>query len=81
MVKGKSIIVVLGILVMLSATAALATATEPPTPFHAYDWVKYSNGTAVLDPNMNITNLNTSESYTMETNTSSNYYQVYNFFV
>ena len=63
MVKRKSIIVVLGILVMLSATAALATATEPPTPFHAYGWVKYSNGTAVLAPNINITNLNTGEIY------------------
>jgi len=81
MKKGKSIIVVLGILVMLSATAALATATEPPTPFHAYGWVKYSNGTAVLALNMNITNLNTGENYIVDTNVSSNYYQVYNFFV
>ena len=77
----KSIIVVLGILVKVSATAALAAATEPSTPFHAYGWVKYSNGTAVLGPNVNITNLNTGESYTVDTKASSNYYQVYNFFV
>jgi len=76
MKKGKSIITVLCILVMLSATAALATAQQPPTPFHVYGWVKYSNGTAVLGPNVNITNLNTSEEYTVETNASSNYYQV-----
>ena len=47
-----------------------------PTPFLVYGWVKYSNGTAVLNPNMNITNLNTGENYTVETNASSNYYQV-----
>ena len=76
MEKGKSIILVLGILVMFTATAMVATATEPPTPFHVYGWVKYSNGTAVLDPNVNITNLNTTENYTVETNASYNYYQV-----
>ena len=67
----KSIIVVLGILVKVSATAALAAATEPSTPFHAYGWVKYSNGTAVPALNMNITNLNTGENYTVDTNVSS----------
>ena len=78
MVKGKkeSIVVMLGVLVIFAATAMVATATEPPTPFHAYGWVKYSNGTAVLGPNVNITNLNTSENYTVETNASYNYYQV-----
>ena len=76
MVKGKSIILVLTVLVMFTATAMVATATEPPTPFHVYGWVKYSNGTAVLGPNVNITNLNTGENYTVETNASYNYYQV-----
>ena len=76
MQKGKSIILVLTVLVMFTATAMVATATEPPTPFHAYGWVKYSNGTAVLGPNVNITNLNTTENYTVETNASYSYYQV-----
>jgi len=69
--KVKSIILVLAVLVMFTATA-----TEPPTPFHAYGWVKYSNGTAVLGPNVNITNLNTTENYIVETNASYSYYQV-----
>jgi len=70
------IVATLSILVMFTATAMVATATEPPTPFHVYGWVKYSNGTAVLDPNVNITNRNTGENYTVETNASYNYYQV-----
>ena len=78
MVKGKkeSIAVMLAVLVMFTATAMVATATEPPTPFHAYGWVKYSNGTEVLNPNVSIMNQNTGENYTVKTNASSNYYQV-----
>ena len=76
MKKGKSIILVLAVLAIFAATAMVATATEPPTPFHVYGWVKYSNGTAVLNPNVSMTNLNTNENYTVETNASSNYYQV-----
>ncbi|RJS85156.1 hypothetical protein CW713_01760 [Methanophagales archaeon] len=76
MEKGKSIILVLAVLVMFTATAMVATAQQPSTPFHVYGWVKYSNGTAMLGPNVNITNLNTSESYTVETNASYSYYQV-----
>jgi len=72
----SGIVAVVSVLVMFTTTAMVATATEPPTPFHAYGWVKYSNGTAVLDPNVNITNLNTTENYTVETNASYNYYQV-----
>jgi len=76
MVKWKSIVVMLGVLVIFAATAVVATATEPPTPFHIYGWVKYSNGTEVLGPNVSITNQNTGEDYTVETSASSNYYQV-----
>ena len=76
MVKWKSIVVMLGILAIFAITAVVATATEPPTPFHVYGWVKYSNRTEVLNPNVKITNLNTTENYTVETNASSNYYQV-----
>ena len=48
----------------------------PPKPFVIYGWVNYSNGTAVLGPNVTITNLNTSEVFTAETSPTSNYYQV-----
>ena len=70
------IVAALSILMVIAASVMVATATEPPTPFHAYGWVKYSNGTAVLGPNVNITNLNTGENYIVETNASYNYYQV-----
>ena len=48
----------------------------PPKPFVIYGWVNYSNGTAVLNPNVTITNLNTSEVFTATTSPDSNYYQV-----
>ena len=41
-----------------------------PTPVLIYGWVEYSNGTEVLGPNVSITNLNTSEDYTVETSAS-----------
>jgi len=48
----------------------------PPKPFVIYGWVNYSNGTAVLNPNVTITNLNTSEVFVANTSPDSNYYQV-----
>ena len=56
--------------------SALALAVEPPTPFLIRGWVNYSNGTAVLNPDVTITNLNTSEVFTATTSPDSNYYQV-----
>jgi len=76
MVKGKSIFLVLGILVMFTATAMVATATEPPTPFHVYGWVFNTTDQPLLNPNVTVKNLNTSEEYTVETNASYSYYQV-----
>ena len=76
MVKGKSIFLVLGILVMFTATAMVATATEPPTPFHVYGWVFNTTDQPLLNPNATVKNLNTSEEYTVETNASYSYYQV-----
>ena len=54
----------------------VSALAEPPTPFLIYGWVNYSNGTAVLNPNVTITNLNTSEVFTATTSPASNYYQV-----
>ncbi|MBA7525505.1 hypothetical protein ES705_17656 [subsurface metagenome] len=48
----------------------------PPTPFMVYGWVNDSTGAPVLNPDVTITNLNTAEVFTAETNESSNYYQV-----
>jgi len=55
---------------------APAVPPTPPKPFLIHGWVNYSNGTAVLNPNVTITNLNTSEVFTAETSPASNYYQV-----
>ena len=48
----------------------------PPTAFMVYGWVNDSTGAPVLNPNVTITNLNTAEVFIVETNASSNYYQV-----
>jgi len=55
---------------------APAVPPTPPKPFVIYGWVNYSNGTAVLNPNVTITNLNTSEVFVANTSPDSNYYQV-----
>ena len=47
----------------------------PPTPFLIHGWV-YGDEDPVNNPDVNITNLNTSEAFVVETNESSNYYQV-----
>jgi len=71
--------------VMLITTLAFVLAfvvfcvsalVEPPMPFLIHGWVNYSNGTAVLNPNVTITNLNTSEEWQAETSPTSNYYQL-----
>ena len=55
--------------------ARLGDSPEGITPFFIYGWVKYTNGTEVLDPNVTVTNLNTSEVFIAETAASFNYYQ------
>jgi len=61
---------------MFTTTAMVATATEPPTPFHVYGWVFNTTDQPLLNPNVTVKNLNTSEEYTVETNASYSYYQV-----
>ena len=46
------------------------------TPFNISGFVVYSDEEPVLNPNVTITNLNTSEVFSAETNASSNYYHV-----
>ena len=47
-----------------------------PTPFLVYGWVFNTTNQPLLNPNVTVKNLNTSEEYTVETNASYNYYQV-----
>ena len=65
------IIIVLSILI-LTATPAIAQ----PAPFLISGGVSYSNAVPVNNPDVTVTNLNTSEVFTPETTTGSNYYQV-----
>lgn len=64
---------------MMPCNAFLVVEYEeetPPTPFLIYGWVNDSTDAPVLNLNVTITNLNTTEFYIAETNASSNYYQV-----
>jgi hypothetical protein len=57
-----------------NATFTVAGGTEPQEPFLIYGYVSYENGTSCNNPGVNITNLNTSEEWRIET--SGNYYQI-----
>jgi hypothetical protein len=46
------------------------------THFNISGFVNYNDGSPVYNPNVTITNVNTSEVFTAETNETSNYYQV-----
>ena len=64
-------ILVLGVLVL-----AVTPVIAQPTPFLVSGRVDYSNAVPVNNPDVTVTNLNTSEVFTPETTTGSNYYQV-----
>ena len=49
---------------------------KPATPFFIYGRVNYDDGDPVNDPLVTVTNMNTSETYEVETMATSNYYQV-----
>lgn len=52
------------------------SAEVPSTPFVICGRVYYKNGSACTNPRVNVTNLNTSETWQAETNQSYNYYQL-----
>ena len=54
----------------------IAESPTPATPFQIYGWVNDTEGALLNDPDVNVTNLNTSEIYDVETNASFHYYQV-----
>ena len=64
-------IALLGVLTLIAALAA-----AQPTPFVINGWVNCTNGDPVNNPNLTIRNVNTSETFVVETNVGSNYYQV-----
>ena len=74
MVKWKSIVVMLGVLAIFAATAVVATATEPPTPFYIYGWV-FDAGQPLNNPNVMIAKYH-HVAERAETNATSNYYQL-----
>ena len=63
---------------MMPSNAFLVVEYEevPPVPFLIHGWVNDSDGMPVFNPNVTITNLDTSDVFTAETNASSNYYQI-----
>ena len=66
-----NIITLLGMMMLIAAPAA-----GQPTSFLVDGYVSCTNGDPVNDPSVTVANLNTSEVFIAETNTSSNYYQV-----
>ena len=51
-------------------------SVTPSTPFLIYGWVNDTDSDPVNDPDVTVTNMNTSEIYEVENITTSNYYQV-----
>jgi hypothetical protein len=76
---GKPLRTKLGLIAALTALVLLAVApmaAGQPTPFAINGWVNCTDSTPVNDPNVTVTNLNTSEVFVGATNASSNYYQI-----
>jgi hypothetical protein len=71
----KKILSILLTALICIITIAPAIA-QPPTPFVIDGYVFYANGTACNDPNVNVTNTNTSGGWYAENASSSNYYQL-----
>jgi hypothetical protein len=70
---------VLLILTITSTAGALLPSNglaAPETSFLIYGWVDYSDGAPVNDPTIVMTNVSTGETFVVETNGGSNYYQV-----
>ncbi|MBN1761940.1 MAG: hypothetical protein JW878_02510 [Methanomicrobia archaeon] len=67
------------LLLLLGALLLFTTASvsaQPPEPFVIAGYVTYENGSPCNNPQVNITNLNTSDTWQAEANQSSNYYQL-----
>ena len=60
--------------IMVGFVAPVPAAAQPPASFLIDGWVSDSSGDPVNDPAVVITNTNTGEVFTVETDASSNYY-------
>ena len=67
------------VLAFIAVAVAAPVAAQPPSPFLISGEVNYDTGDPVNNPNVTITNLNTSEVFIAEKNASSNYYPVLKF--
>ncbi|RJS85155.1 carboxypeptidase regulatory-like domain-containing protein, partial [Methanophagales archaeon] len=74
--KKRFVFGVVSMLIAICVIALPAAAQSPPTPFKIYGWINDGNGAPVLNPNVRVTNLDTSESWTAKTNASYNYYRL-----
>ena len=69
----------IAVICLAMIAASVLAAAQPSTPFLIFGEVSYCSGDPVNNPNITITNLNTSAVFTAETTATSNYYQVLNF--
>ena len=67
---------IIGLVSMLVATCLIVPAVAQPTPVYIYGFAYDNESTPVCNLDVTVTNLNTSEVFTAETNASSNFYQL-----
>lgn len=73
---GIASVALVSALVLFAVSVAPAMAATPSTPYMIQGYVFYNNSTACNGPVVNVTNLNTSEEWQAERNTSYNYYEL-----
>ena len=76
---GIASVALVSALVLFAVSVSVAPAMAQPTPSTPYmiqGYVFYNNSTACNGPVVNVTNLNTSEEWQAERNTSYNYYEL-----
>jgi hypothetical protein len=67
---------IIGLVSILVAMCLIVPAVAQPTPVYIYGFACDNESTPVCDLDVTVTNLNTSEVFTAETNASSNFYQL-----
>ena len=67
---------IIGLVSILVAMCLIVPAVAQPTPVYIYGFAYDNESTPICDLDVTVTNLNTSEVFTAETNASSNFYQL-----